>query len=49
MEQFDNWIGVPPTGDGFEEPPNREEEEEIIGLLPTFLSTSKKNRDTVIT
>ena len=40
--QFDNWIGVPDTGEWFEEPPNNDDEEEIIELLPTFLSTSKK-------
>ena len=40
--QFDNWFGVADTGDWFEEPPNREEEEEIMELLPTFLSTSEK-------
>ena len=40
--QFDNWFGVADTGDWFEEPPNREEEEEIMELLPTFLSKSEK-------
>ena len=42
VTQFDNWIGVPDTGDWFEEPPNNEDEEEIIELFPTFRTTSER-------
>ena len=41
VTQFDNWIGVPDTGDWFEEPPNNEEEEEIAELFATFRAISE--------
>ena len=41
--QFDNWIGVLDTGEWFEDPPNTDDEEEIMELLPIVFDTSEKN------
>ena len=40
---FDKRIGVPDTGDWFEEPPNKEDEEELV---PIFRTTSKTRKIT---
>ena len=40
---FDNNIGVPDTGDWFEEPPNNEDEGELV---PIFRTTSKTRKIT---
>ena len=38
---FDKRIGVPDTGDWFEEPPNKEDEEELVPIFRTTSETRK--------